>query len=49
MRGGAKGGAGAEAEARVPGPGSEVTWVNTPHVELEMSQEGGAEGSEGGG
>lgn len=31
------------------GPGSEVTWVNTPHVELEMSQEGGAEDSEEGG
>lgn len=41
-----RGGAGAEAEA---GAGSGVTWVNTPHVELSLSQEGGASDSEGGG
>lgn len=30
------------------GAGSEITWVNTLHVELSLSQKGGAAGSEEG-
>lgn len=41
--------AGAGAKAGGWGPGSEVTWVNTLHVELRLSQEGGAADSRGGG
>lgn len=37
------------ARRRRLGAGSEVTWVNTPHVELSLSQEGGASGLEEGG
>lgn len=37
--------AGLDRRRRLGGAGSEVTWVNTPHVELSLRQKGGAEGS----